>query len=111
MPAEPVCPSLSALMRADPGVSAATRPVSETVATDGWSLDHFTVLLSTCPAASRGTATSCTTPPTTVWTSERTVTDATGCPPGTASQVPVQSSQVRVPLSLDRDLGGGARGT
>src|SRR5207237_9118753 len=85
--AEPDLPSLVAAMRANPGVRAATSPPSETVATDGWSVDHATALLRTCPAASRGTAMSCTTPPTTVCTSHRTVTEATGASPRTASQV------------------------
>ena len=97
--ADPICPSLVAVMRADPEASADTRPPSETAATDGLSLDQLTPLLSTCPAASCGTA-SWTPPPTTVCTSERTLTEATGPPPGTASQVPVQSPHDNVPLSL-----------
>src|SRR5256885_6979902 len=101
--AVPDLPSLVAAMRADPGVRAATSPPSETVATDGLSLDHARALLSTCPAASRGTAISWTTPPTTVCTSQRTVTAATGAPPGTASQVPAlgpwKPAHVTGPLS------------
>src|SRR5712691_3737918 len=40
--AEPLMPSLVAMMRADPAARVDTSPLSETVATDGLSLDHWT---------------------------------------------------------------------
>jgi hypothetical protein len=89
MVADPVVPSVVAVMCAAPAAWAMTSPSPDTANAVGLLLAHCTGRLSTCPAASRTTATICTTPPTTVWTSERTSTVATGAPPGVASHVPV----------------------
>jgi hypothetical protein len=53
----PVCPSLLAMIDADPALTAVTVPLAETVATPGFALDQVTVRpVKTFPAASRRVA-------------------------------------------------------
>ena len=55
--AAPVCPSLAAMIDAEPDATAVICPVELTVATSGFALDHVTDLpVSTLPAASRSVA-------------------------------------------------------
>src|SRR6266852_4534421 len=76
----PLCPSLVAVIVADPAAAPVTKPLPFTVATDVLLLDHVTVRPeSGFPLASFGVAVSCTVPLT--WTDADgglTLTDATG---------------------------------
>src|SRR6266550_8913893 len=82
MAADPVTPSLVALIEAAAGSACTpvTRPVAETVAREGLLLSQVTTRsVSTFPAPSFTVATSNTVSPTsTVWVAGATVRDATG---------------------------------
>ena len=83
--AVPLCPSLVAVIVAEPATTLVTRPVPSTVATDGLELDHVTVRPdSGLPLASFGAAVSCTVFPTcTLAEAGLTLTEATGMAQGT----------------------------
>ena len=78
--AEPLLPSLVAVITAGPALTPLTSPVPSTVATTALSLVQSTVRpLNTLPFASRRVAVSCTVCPTaTLAVAGVTVTDATG---------------------------------
>src|SRR5256885_17132701 len=80
MLALPLCPSLVAVIIAEPATFAVTRPLVLTVATVALSLDQVIVRPdSGLPFASRGVAVSCTVCPTgTLGEAGVTVTEATG---------------------------------
>src|SRR3989440_9955960 len=82
--AVPLCPSLVAVMVADPAATPLTRPLPLTVATLVLALVHVTVRpVNTLPAASRSVAVSCTVlPACTVAEDGVTVTVATGAGAG-----------------------------
>src|SRR5438552_12747745 len=63
--AVPLCPSLVAVIVADPAAAAVTSPLPSTLATDVLLLDHVTVRpASAVPLASFGVAVGCTVRPT-----------------------------------------------
>src|SRR3989442_7449815 len=78
--AEPLCPSLVAMMVSEPAAPQLTRPLPLTVATPALLVAQLTTRpLNGLPAASFGVATSCTVCPTaTLADAGLTVTEATG---------------------------------
>src|SRR5207302_1079800 len=78
--AEPLCPSLVAVIVTAPAATPVTSPLADTVAIAGFELVHVSARpVSTFPAASLGVALSCVVPPTkTFAVAGLTVTDATG---------------------------------
>ena len=78
--AEPLCPSLVAVIVAEPAATPDTSPVPETVATAGASLDQVTTRpVRTLPVASHVVTVSCDTPPTgTLAAAGSSETDDTG---------------------------------
>src|SRR6266566_2334930 len=98
MTAVPLCPSLVAVIVADPAATPDTSPLPLTVATDVLLLDHVTVRpVSGLPFASFGVAVSCTVWPTpTLAEAGLTVTDATGTFVTVIAAVPLLPSLVAV---------------
>jgi len=96
--AEPLFPSLVAVIVADPAVTPVTNPAGDTVATLGALLDHVTLRpVSTLPAESLVTAVSCSVDPTfTVPEDGETVTAATGTTMTVIAAVPLFPSLVAV---------------
>src|SRR2546422_404295 len=96
--AEPLFPSLVAVIVADPAATPVTRPPDDTVATAGLPLVHVTARPARMfPAASLSVAVSCTVPPTyTFGTVGLMVTDATGTVDTVSAAVPFCPSLVAV---------------
>src|SRR5437667_688661 len=94
----PLCPSLVAVIVADPAATPDTSPLPLTVATDVLLLDHVTVRPVTgLPFASFGVAVSCTVWPTpTLAEAGLTVTAATGTLVTVIAAVPLCPSRVAV---------------
>src|SRR5437867_2629943 len=94
----PLCPSLVAVMVAEPTVTPVTRPLELTVATEVLLLDQLTVRPdSGLPLASLGVAVSCTVEPTdTVAEAGATLTEATGTCTTVMADVPLCPSLVAV---------------
>src|SRR5437867_836294 len=96
--AEPLFPSLVAVIVTDPAATPVTRPLADTVASAAFELVHVTARpVSTFPAASLGAAVSCVVAPTnTVAVAGLTVTDATGTLDTVTAAVPLCPSLVAV---------------
>ena len=96
--AEPLCPSLVAVIVVVPAATPVTRPAAETVAMAGLELAHVTARpTSTFPAASLGVVVSCTAPPTyTFAAAGLTTTEATGTVDTVTAAVPLWPSLVAV---------------
>src|SRR3989454_1051053 len=96
--ADPLFPSLVAVIVADPAATPVTRPPDDTVATAGLPLVHVTARPARMfPAASLSVAVSCTVPPTyTFGTVGLMVTDATGTVDTVSAAVPFCPSLVAV---------------
>src|SRR5436309_8251272 len=94
----PVCPSLVAVMIADPAAAAVTTPLPLTVATDAFELDQLTTRPeSVLPLASLSVAASCSVWPTwTVAEAGVTATEATGTFDTVMEEVPLCPSLVAV---------------
>jgi len=88
--ADPLCPSLVAVIVAQPGASPVTSPVADTDATADALVAHVTILpVNGLPAASLGVAVNCTVPPTTTIAGVgATDTEATGPDPTTGPVEP-----------------------
>src|SRR5437867_1675036 len=89
--ADPLFPSLVAVIVADPAATPVTSPLADTVATAAFPLVHGTAPPARMfPAASSSVAVSCTVPPTyTFGTVGLTVTDATGTVDTVSAAVPL----------------------
>src|SRR5438046_1880423 len=98
MLALPLCPSLVAVIVAEPAVTPLTSPLPFTVATDVLLLDQVTTRpVSGLPLASFGVAVSCTVcPATTLPGDGLTVTEATGTCLTVTADVPLFPSEVAV---------------
>jgi len=98
----PLCPSLVAVIVAEPTAAPLTRPLALTVATDVLLLDQLTVRPdSGLPLASFGVAVSCTVDPTcTVAEGGATVTVATGTCTTVMADVPLCPSLVAVIVAV-----------
>ena len=96
--AEPLFPSLVAVIVTDPTATPVTRPLADTVASAAFELVHVTARpVSTFPTASLGVALSCVVAPTnTVAVAGLTVTDATGTVDTETAAVPLCPSLVAV---------------
>src|SRR3989475_4679093 len=94
----PLCPSLVAVIVAEPATTPLTRPLAFTVATDVLLLDQMIARpVSGVPLASLGVAVSCTVWPSgTLVVAGLTVTDATGTLVTVIADVPVFPSLVAV---------------
>jgi len=99
---EPLCPSLVAVIVAEPAVTPFTEPLVVTVATDALEVAHVIVRpVSVLPLASLGVAVSCT-----VWPTARfadagvTVTVATGTKVTVIADVPLLPSLVAVMVAV-----------
>jgi hypothetical protein len=96
----PLFPSLVAVIVAEPGVPAVTRPVGETVATDSSLDDQLTALPTSTLFASLVSAESCCVEPATILAvTGLTVTVATGAGVTVSSALPVFPSLVAVMLA------------
>src|SRR5436309_1509186 len=95
---EPLCPSLVAVIIADPAATPVTSPAADTVAIAVFELVHATPRpVSTFPAASFGVALSCVVAPTkTFAVAGLTVTEATGTLDTVTAAVPACPSLVAV---------------
>src|SRR5439155_21910404 len=95
-------PSLVAVSVAVPAATPVARPLDETVATDGFELDHVVARpASTVPAASRVVAVSCTVSPTRMFaTLGATTTEATGTLDTVTVVVPAWPSLVAVMVAV-----------
>src|SRR5213592_4503796 len=102
----PLCPSLVAVMVAEPTVTPVTRPLELTVATEVLLLDQLTVRPdSGLPLASLGVAVSCTVEPTdTVAEAGATLTEATGTCTTVMADVPLCPSLVAVIVAVPATL-------
>jgi hypothetical protein len=92
---EPVCPSLKALIVAEPAFTAVTRPLELTEAAPAFELVHVTVRpVRTLPLASRVVADSCIVPPTVrLGAVGETETDATGTGAGGGAALTVSAAK------------------
>ena len=100
--ADPFLPSLVAVIVTLPAAMAVARPVDDTVAADGFELDHVIARpASTVPAASCVVAVSCTVAPTRMFaTLGATATEATGTLDTVTVAVPVWPSLAAVMVAV-----------